>query len=610
MNHEITLLISIVAAVGFGILAQVMAHRWHFPAIVLLLLFGILLGGDVLGVVQVSTLGDGLNILVKLAVAIILFDGALNLNLRALKESAKAVRNLVTLGVIVSLVITTLIAHFVAGFDWKISLLFGSLMTVTGPTVIQPLLRRVTIPRQLKTILEGEAILIDPIGAILAIAMLDILLVAEMHGSTSFFSSIWAYFGRLLIGGLVGAAGAFLLSKLTKASHLIPLELSNLVALAFVWGTFGVAEMIQSEAGIMAAVVMGLVVQRQAIPGERQLKRFKESLTTLGISMLFILLAAKLDLRSVWEQGMSGLATVFLIMFVARPAAVFLSTMRTNLSWREKVFISWMGPRGIIAASVASIFAITLEEIGHPEGQQLLALTFLTIIITVVVQGISARWVARLLKLDSFCGKKAIIVGANPLGFTIARLLSNNCRPAELVDTNHTSIEVALKNGFTAVQGNALDELTMENLHAEEADTLLAVTSNSEVNVLICQMAREVFGVERAYPLLTNPAKGANPGLLKQTGGNMAFARFIRLSDWEDNNQTLNEISWIVPKTWPQKPLTQIELSSEILPLMRKRNESPEIVHAGQIWTPGDEIILLTKKLEKEVLSMMEKNIL
>lgn len=596
MNHETGILITIVVAVGFGMLAQVIAHRWRFPAIVLLLLFGILLGENVLGIVRPSEIENGLGILVKLAVAIILFEGALNLKLKSLRESASEIRNLVTFGVLISWSVTTLIARFVAGFDWQTALLFGALMTVTGPTVIQPLLRRVTVARQIKHILEGEAILIDPIGAILAIAVFDVLLTINTHGSVGFAELIWAYFGRLVVGGLVGGLGAFLLSRAMKVPRLVPAEFSNLVALAFVWLTFGVAEWLHAEAGIMAAVIMGLVVQREAIPGERRLRRFKETLTTLGISMLFILLAAKLDIYSLWNEGARGILAVLLIMFVSRPLAVFLSTARSTLGWRKKLFISWMGPRGIIAASVASIFSVTLGETGLTGGDRLLALTFLTILTTVILQGLSAGWLASRLGLQSMEGQKTIIVGANQLGFRIARLLQENGRPTQLVDTNRSSVEEAKKFGLTAVYGNALEEFTLEGLHAEEAATLLAVTSNSEVNVLACQLAHDTFGIERAYPMLTNPAKGANPQLLNQTGGRLAFGRFARPADWEAEDDALHELNWTVPEKWPQLALSEISFPADLLPVIRKRGNSTEIVHADQVWQPGDQVTILSHR--------------
>lgn len=607
MDHEMSMLISIAAAVSFGMLAQVLAHRWRFPAIVLLLAFGLLLGESALGIVRPSELSAGLGILVKLAVAIILFEGALNLNLKALRESVTEIRNLVTFGVLISWGVITLIARFIAGFDWQMALLFGALMTVTGPTVIQPLLRRVTISRQIKTILEGEAILIDPIGAILAIAVFDILLAANTHNSVGIFELIWVYFGRLIIGSLVGGFGAFILSRVMKAGHLIPMELSNLVALAFVWGSFGLAEWLLGEAGIMAAVMMGLVVQREAIPGERHLKRFKESLTTLGISILFILLAAKLNIGSLLNEGLTGLLAVFAIMFVARPLTVLLATWRSKLDWRKKLFIAWIGPRGIIAASVASIFSVALEETGLPGGDRLLALTFLTILVTVVVQGLSAGWVARRLGLQSMEGQRAIIVGANRLSLKIADLLQKNGRPTQLVDTNRSSVEEAKKIGLTAVYGNALEEFTLESLHAEEAATVLAMTSNSEVNVLACQLAHDTFGIERAFPLLTNPTKGANPRLLQQTGGKLAFGRFVSLVDWEAKDCLWTELAWSVPESWPPIPLSRIPFPGDLLPVIRKRGNSTEIVHADQVWQPGDTVITLSSRTMTDALTEMEQ---
>ena len=600
MNHEINLLITIVAAVGFGLLAQLLAHRWHVPAIVLLLGFGILLGDNVLGIVRSNELGEGLGILVKLAVAIILFEGALNLNLKSLRQSAVEVRNLVTIGVLLSWGITTLITRYVAGFEWRIAILFGSLMTVTGPTVVQPLLRRIVVSRRLKTILEGEAILIDPIGAILAIAVLDVLLATITHGASGLLEIVWAYFGRIIIGSLVGAVGALGLSRLMKTRNLVPSELSNLVALACVWSTFGLAEWIQSEAGIMAAVAMGLILQNESIPGVRQLRHFKETLTTLGISILFILLAAKLDVSTLWAEGASGLMTVLLIMLVARPFSVFVSTWGSNLNWREKTFIAWVGPRGIIAASVASIFAVTFEDFHLAGGERLLALTFLAIILTVTIQGLSAGRVARLLGLQSLEGQKVLIVGANRLGRTIARILQERGRPTLLLDTNHTSVEQAGLDGLNAVYGNALEDETLENLHAEEVATMLAVTSNSEVNVLACQLAYDAFGIKRAFPALGNPAKGANPKLLTQTGGKLAFGRFLTLTEWEFSEKELVEVSWTVPKSWSPNPLSQLTIPADLLPVIRLHGNNIEMVHAGQIWQSGDSIIFLsTLSLEK-----------
>ena len=381
-----------------------------------------------------------------------------------------------------------------------------------------------------------------------------------------------------------------------KKGHIIPLELSNLVALACVWVTFGVAERLQGEAGIMAAVVMGLVTQSRGIPGIQRLRHFKETLTTLGISVLFILLAANLDITTLWKEGAIGLLAAVLIMLVARPLAVFLSTWRTQLDWRKKAFIAWIGPRGIIAASVASIFALALNESGIAGGERLLALTFLTILLTVTIQGLTGGIVARILGLQDMEGEKAIVIGANGLGLTICQILEKHGRPVLLVDTNRTSVERARMKGVDALHGNALEEESLEELHAEEYATLLAVTSNSEVNVLACQLAHDAFGIERAFPALSNPAKGANPALLKQTGGKLAFGQFIDVAGWEQPGKEIRVITWEIPASQPPIRVQDMQLPDGVLPILRIRRSSAEIVHAGQPWQTGDVIVLISNQ--------------
>jgi NhaP-type Na+/H+ or K+/H+ antiporter/Trk K+ transport system NAD-binding subunit len=594
MDHESQMLVTIVAAVGFGLIAQVLAHRWRIPAIVLLLLSGILLGPGVLHVIEPHALGDGLEILVKLAVAVILFEGALNLRLKRLRNSVVEVRNLVTIGVLIAWGLTSLVAHYIAKLEWPLAILFGALLTVTGPTVVQPLLKRIHVSKRIKTILEGEAILIDPIGAILAVAVLDVILQLYTNSNIGFLSALWGYFGRLVVGTIVGGAGALLLARLMKVPRLIPSEIGNLVALATVWAAFGVADMIQSEAGIMSSVAMGLVLQLEAIPGERQLRHFKESLTTLSISVLFILLAANLSLASVVSEGWRGIVAVVLIMLAARPISVFLSTRGTKLNWREKLFISWIGPRGIVAASVASLFAFTLARIGIADGERLLALTFLAIVVTVTVQGLSAAFVSRLLGLETLEGKKVIIVGASLTGRTIALSLKENGRPVALVDTNHTLIEIAIKEGFEAFHGNALEDDVLERTDIEEAETVLAVTTNSEVNVLVSQIVHDHFGIRLAYPSLKNPEKGTNEELLKKTAGKLAFGKPVDILKWEYKTGKIFSITWAVPPKWPDKMISEFQFPDELIPAIRLNGNNAEVVHADQVWLPGDRIVFIS----------------
>ncbi|GAB1470707.1 sodium:proton antiporter [Chloroflexota bacterium] len=606
MHHETVILVTIIAAVGFGLLAQVLAHRWHIPAIVLLLISGILLGPSVLHVIEPEALGDGLNILVKLAVAIILFDGALNLRLTTLRNAAFEIRNLVTIGVLITWGLVSLAAHYLTHLPWTLAILFGALMTVTGPTVVQPLLKRIHIPKNIKTILEGEAILIDPIGAILAVAVLDVILTGPSAGQDiGIFGALWAYFGRLVVGAVVGGVGAVVLSQLMKVPRLIPAEISNLVALAIVWASFGIAETLHSEAGIMASVAMGLLLQRESIPGERQLRHFKESLTTLSISVLFVLLAANLDLQSIIAEGMNGILLIATMMFIIRPISVFISTWNTKLKWQEKLFIAWVGPRGIVAASAASFFALTLTRSGNSEGGRILSLTFLAIMITVTLQGLTASLVSRLLRLHTLEGKKAIIVGATRFANKIAILLNENGRPAVLIDTNLSAIESAKKLGVETVHGNALEQSVLEQADIEGAETLLAITPNAEVNVLVAQLAREEFGVARAYPSLKNPDKGAGTELLSQTGGKLAFGRPIDVSQWDANFKKIKSFAWEVPQNWTLQPVSSMSFSENLLPVILKRRGNTQLTHADQVWQAGETIIFLTtlslKKAKEEL---------
>lgn len=600
-------LFTIAFATGIGLLAQLLAHRWHLPPIVLLLFFGVAVGPSVLGWVEPASLGDGLAIIVKLAVAIILFDGALNLRITDLRKSATEVRRLVTTGVVITWGGALLTARFVAGLSWPVAIVFGALVTVTGPTVVQPLLKRVQLPRTLRTTLEGEAILTDPIGAILAVAVLDILLGLAGVRPIGVLSGVWAYFGRLLVGLAVGWLGGFLLSRLLKQRHWVPGELSSLVTLAGVWTTFAAAEMIQGEAGILAAVVMGLAVQRGAVPEERRLRRFKEQLTVLGLSLLFILLAANLPLEVLRAEGWRGPLAVAVLMFVVRPLSVGLSLARSPLPWRQKVFIMWIGPRGIVAASVASLFAIRLVEAGYPEGQRLLALTFLTIAITVTVQGLSAALASRLLGLESVAGRRAIVVGAGALGRAIASMLREGGRPVLLLDSNPHLVQQAQQLGFDAIHGSALDEALLERIGADEAETLIATTANSEVNVLATQLARDSFGIARAYRVLDDAAENAKQQGDAPDAGFTAFAQPIDVREWDHalagENARLETLQ--LPDDWRARPMSAVAPSTGLVVLGRRRNGSTEIAHRDQLWERGDQVIVLTRGSAEDSLASL-----
>jgi NhaP-type Na+/H+ or K+/H+ antiporter len=536
---------------------------------------------------------------------VILFDGALNLRVADLRRAMREVRNLVTVGALVSWIGAALAAHLIAGLSFSVAVVFGALMTVTGPTVVQPLLRRVSIPRRVRTVLEGEAILIDPVGAVLAVAVVDVVLgIAGVH-PIGVLSGAWGYVGRLLVGLVAGGVGGLALSWVLRRRGLIPADLANLVSLAFVWATFAAAEWAQSEGGITAAVVMGLAMQRGTVPEERRLRRFKEQLTVLGISILFVLLAAALPLEIVRAEGWRGVLTVLALVLVVRPLCVLASLRGSPLTWRERVFVMWISPRGIVAASVASLFAVVLDEAGFAEGPRVLAITFMTIAITVTVQGLTAGTAARLLGLRSLAHRAVLVVGAGPLARGLAEVLQQRGRAVTLVDRSDVLAQEARAAGLDARVGNALDDDVLAELGAEEATTVVALTTNSEENALATHLAHDAFGVERTFPALDHPSRGAGPRLLEQVGGRVAFGRPIDVRAWDASldEGTANFVTWRVP---PGGPTRAAQLPDSVVPLVRVQGDLTEVVSADLTWRPGDELVLLSRLPENATAMMLD----
>lgn len=395
MEESLPITILISATVVAGIAAQVLAGYFHIPSIVLLLLFGILLGRDGFDFLNPSLLGIGLEVVVSLSVALILFEGGLNLQLGELKEVSSSLRNLVTLGVLMTLTGAGIAAHWLSEFPWSIAFLYASLVVVTGPTVINPLLKQIGVEKKVSTLLEGEGVFIDPIGAILAVIVLHFVL----SGNVEPLILIKGLVLRLGIGVVIGIAGGWLLSQIIKQDQFLSQELKNLVVLASVWGLFSLAQVLRSESGLVVAVVMGIVLRASNLPSESLLRKFNEQLSILANSVLFILLAADLSIASVFALGWGSVLTVLALMLIVRPINILISTWNQGFNWQQQLFLSWVAPRGIVAASLASLFAVSLTKQGINGGDSIKALVFLTIMMTVFFQGLTAAWVASLLDL-------------------------------------------------------------------------------------------------------------------------------------------------------------------------------------------------------------------
>lgn len=585
---EITL--QVVLAVIAGIGAQVIADYLGVPSIVFLLFFGLLLGADGLGVLHPHWLGTGLEVIVSLSVALILFEGGLNLQLRDLSRVSGSLRNLVSFGVLITLLGGGMAAHWLGEFPWTIAFLYAALVVVTGPTVISPLLKQVKVDRQVAVLLEGESVLIDPVGAILAVVVLDIIL----NGDADPIAIISGLLLRLGIGSSIGAVGGWGLGFLLKRATSLSDELRNLVVLAGVWGLFSLAQLIRSESGLMTMVVAGMVVGAASLPEERLLRRFKGQLTILAVSVLFILLAADLSIASIFALGWGALLTVMVLMFVVRPLNIWLCTWSSDMTWQQKLFLCWVAPRGIVSASVASLFAIVLTEKGITGGDSIKAMVFLTIILTVVLQGLTAQWIARLLRVTSTEATGVVMVGCNALSQLIGRLFQERGESVVLIDTDPEACQSAAAAGFTVFSSSALDVNVLEQAGLSKAGTFLALTNNAEVNLVLAQRAVEEFNPPRALALSGEPPANISTAAKVQ----VAFTPQMPLKTW---NRYLEEKAVKLGETilrdsdllFQQAHLKALIRAEELVPLLVEREDQLLVVSATEEWQVGDRLIYL-----------------
>ena len=587
-SFEITL--QIVIAVLAGISAQVVAEYFKVPSIVFLLVFGILLGADSLNILHPHDLGVGLEVLVALSVAIILFEGGLNLELRELGKVSGSLRNLVTIGTLVTLIGGGMAAHWLAEFPWSIAFLYASLVVVTGPTVIGPLLKQVRVDRQVATLLEGEGVLIDPVGAILAVVVLNTILSTNA-APLDIMSGLVL---RLGIGAVVGGLGGWLLGLFLKKANELSEELKNLVVLAAVWGLFGLSQSLRSESGLMATVIAGIVLKASAIPEERLLKRFKGQLTVLCVSVLFILLAADLSIDSVFALGWGSVLAVFVLMVIVRPISVAVCTWNSNMNWRQKIFLAWIAPKGIVSASVASLFAILLTERGINGGDAIKALVFLTILMTVFFQGLTARWVASWLQITSSDAKGAVIIGCDALGRFMGRLFQQLGESVVMIDTDPEACKKAEADNLTVFQGSALVPEVLDEAGIESMGTFLALTNNGEVNLVLAQRAVEEFQPPRVLAAFPQNSSSEN----SKTKVSQALIPQLQIKTWnsyiEDGQIKLGLTVLTEPEfSFKLAHLQALIRAGEMLPLLVKRNGSLQVAVAKEEWQVGDEIYYL-----------------
>ncbi|XGW00807.1 MAG: cation:proton antiporter (plasmid) [Leptolyngbya sp. BL-A-14] len=590
---------STTVVVGIG--AQVLAKWLQIPSIVLLLLFGIFLGSSGLGVLESSRLGSGLEVIVSLAIALILFEGGLSLQVRNLSSISVSLRNLVTVGVLITLLGGAIAAHTLSQFPWAIAFLYASLVVVTGPTVVTPLLKLIGVEQRVAMLLEGEGILIDPLGSIVAVITFTIVLsrheVPLVLVGTAIPLLLLKGLGlRLGIGILIGLVGGSLLSLLLKQSQALPQELKNLVVLAAVWGAFSLAQSLRSESGLLVVVLMGVILRASALPEERLIRQFNEQLGILANSVLFMLLAADLSIASILDLGWGGVLTVLTLMLIVRPINILLSTWNRNFSWKQQLFLAWIAPRGIVAASMASLFALSLTKAGIAGGEAMKALVFLTILMTVLIQGLTAGWVARCLGLQATQVRTAI-VGTTQLSQLLAQLLQQKGEAVALIALNPGNPDLIQLDDIPGVSKYLnLEELEVEGIAS--LNTFLALTNNSELNGILAQRALGLFRPDQVAVLSQSRLEHGDYLSFAATGIKVAFAAQVSLERW-NQSLTNKDVELVEVLLQPEDfAAQQAELQAGIaagnlLPLLLERADQLQIMLADEPWQTGDRITFL-----------------
>ncbi len=490
---------TIVAVAGIGVLGaacQWFAWRLRLPAILFLLLSGIAVGPVAGWLAPDAVFGDLLFPLVSLAVGVILFEGALTLRFSEIAGLEKVVRRMVTTGLLATWIVIAVAARLLVGLSWELATLFGAIMVVTGPTVIAPMLRTVRPTARVASILRWEGIVIDPVGALLAVLVFQFIL--STGGGAAVGQAALDFLSMVVVGSAVGLAAGFLLGEALRRDW-IPEYLYNVVTLALVFGAFAGSNVIEAEAGLLAVTVMGIyLANRKGVPVDEILS-FKESLSLLLISGVFILLAARLDLDRLRELGWTAVLVFGVVQFVARPLKVLACAWGSALSWRERALLSWIAPRGIIAAAISALFALELERRGFAQADLLVPLTFVVIIGTVVLQSLTAAPIARALRVAEPEPVGFLLVGANRLARMIGKALADHKLPVLLADTQWNAVMQARAAALRVFYGNPTSEHAELALDLAGIGRLLALSGDLHLNALACARFGRDFGAKRVY---------------------------------------------------------------------------------------------------------------
>jgi NhaP-type Na+/H+ or K+/H+ antiporter len=496
-------LITLVAAlIGVGVVAQILSDRFRIPSVVFLLASGVVLGPEVLGVVGPDSFGNALSAIVGLSVAIIVFEGAFHLRIDRLREAPSATFKLVTVGAVIALVGTTVVVRYALGTEWPVAALVGALLVATGPTVIAPILEVVPVRSRVETALETEGIVNDVTAAILAVVIFEA--IAEDVGAPGeLFALFTQRLGSGIVVGLAVAAAVFYALRYVDLSPGNAPQNARLLVLGGALVAYGAAEAVATEAGIAAAATAGLLLGNADIPYEEDVTDFKGDVTLIVLSFVFIALAALLQFEYLLGLGLGGLLVAAVVAVVIRPLLVFVSTAGDRFTRQERLFMSFVGPRGIIPASVATLFAVEFRAQGMPEAANVLVGTvFLVIFLTVALEAGLARQLAEFLDVIPM---RVIIIGAGNVGRTLARRLEDRGENVVLIERDVNNVETARNAGLTVHHGDGTDTEVLRSAGAENAKIVATTTGDDDVNLLVAQLADSKFSPDTILARVNNP---------------------------------------------------------------------------------------------------------
>ncbi len=592
------------AIIILGIIAQWVAWRFKIPAILPLILVGLVVGPLATQFTEDGSKiiepiwngreglfpGESLYYFVSLAIGVILFEGGLTLKKREILNVSSVIVKLISIAVLITFIGAGIAVHFIFQLSWKISLLFSALVIVTGPTVITPILRNIPLKRDISAILKWEGILIDPIGALFAVLVFEFI---NAKAGAEYTSIALIDFGKVILFGFsFGFTFAHALIYLIK-NKIIPHFLLNVFTLASVLGVFVLADTFAHESGLLAVVVMGIIMGNTSFPNFRDLLYFKESLSVLLISILFILLAANINYDELLlVYNLKSLYLFLIIVFLIRPLGVFLSSINSNLKFNEKLFISWVGPRGIVAAGIASLFGIKLANNGVPDAEYITPLVFMIVLGTVLLNATTARLFAKLVGVFLKNSDGILIVGSSSFSRVIAKYLNENDCHVVVVDNNQSNIEEAKKMGLSAFVADIFSDDLQDNLELSDIGYLMALTGNTTINKKAIENFKEELGENGAFRVISpeemnDPENNPEEGLFSHTDDYIKLVnlarRYPEIHEFKINSQ--EHYSGIIEIT---------KADPDVVPIfIKKQNNSIQIVPADSQDVEVDEGFVL-----------------